>query len=309
MNIFTITIPDAPAALLITYGAGALIRVQSSPTEGGVYGDVVTIPIVSGTSTYAVYDPTSAFTDWYQIRYEAADGSPAGSYSAAFQPMPVDGIYASLSDFKHYVNAIGADTSDDTVMVMALDASARAIDRAANRTFVAASSTPTARVFTPVRAHGRGVQGWVYLPSYTPTRYDGRYILPVDDLPSTASPTVMFDSTGNGDFDIPCATFRLGPLNASARGLPYTQLIFDIGTAVPFTENSVEVTDTWGWDATPATIANANLLQAARFLKRREAAFGIAGSPDMGNQMRLLAKLDPDVAVMVNTYRKWWGAA
>lgn len=290
MNIFTITIPDSPAALLITYGAGALIRVQSSPTEGGAYGDVVTIPIVSGVSTYAVYDSTSAFTDWYKIRYEAADGDPAGSYSAAFQPMPVDGIYASLSDFKHFVRADGADTTDDTLMVMALDAAARAIDRATNRTFVAASAVATARVFTPLLL-------------------GGRYTLPIDDVPATAVPTVAFDTTGNGDYDTAITAFRLGPLNAPARGLPYSELVFDRGTVPPMYEDSVEVTSVWGWDATPSTIATANMLQAARFLKRRDAAFGIAGSPELGNELRLLSKLDPDVAVMVGAFRRWWGAA
>jgi hypothetical protein len=70
----------------------------------------------------------------------------------------------------------------------------------------------------------------------------------------------------------------------------------------------VQVTATWGWTAVPATIKKATLLQASRFYKRRDAPFGVAGSPDMGSEMRLLAKVDPDVEVMLGDYRRKWGA-
>lgn len=59
----------------------------------------------------------------------------------------------------------------------------------------------------------------------------------------------------------------------------------------------------------PDSIVMACLLQAGRFYKRRDALFGIAGSPEMGNEMRLLAKLDPDVALLVKSAYDMWGAA
>lgn len=62
-------------------------------------------------------------------------------------------------------------------------------------------------------------------------------------------------------------------------------------------------------DAVPASINLATLIQAARFVKRRDAPFGVAGSPDMGNELRLLARLDPDVLVLVANHRNWWSAA
>jgi hypothetical protein len=43
-------------------------------------------------------------------------------------------------------------------------------------------------------------------------------------------------------------------------------------------------------------------MQASRLLSRRDAPFGIAGSPEMGSEMRLLAKLDPDVDLLVQPY-------
>ena len=53
------------------------------------------------------------------------------------------------------------------------------------------------------------------------------------------------------------------------------------------------------FDPVPSSVKLAVLLQASRWVKRREAPFGIAGSPEMGNELRLLAKLDPDVMVLL----------
>ena len=39
--------------------------------------------------------------------------------------------------------------------------------------------------------------------------------------------------------------------------------------------------------------------EASRWFARRNSPYGIAGSPEMGSELRLLAKLDPDVAVML----------
>lgn len=58
----------------------------------------------------------------------------------------------------------------------------------------------------------------------------------------------------------------------------------------------------------PASVKLATLIQAARFFKRKDSPFGIAGSAEMGNELRLQSKLDPDVAVLVSNERKWWGA-
>lgn len=296
LNLFTITIPDSPSALLVTYGAGALIRVQSSPTQAGIYGDVVTIPIVAGISSYAVYDTTAtSVTDWYAIRYEAADGDPAGNYSAAFQPMPLDGVYASLSDFNIFLRDSGSDSSEDVMKLLALTAASRAIDTECNRRFEIAATTATARVFGP--------------PNFlTPDSYVHSY-LEIDDLADkTSIDSVKFDTTGNGDYNTTVTAYRVGPTNAASRGLPYTRLTFDSGTYPPRWDESVEVTAKWGWDAVPTTITQACLLQAARFFKRRDAAFGVAGSPEMGNELRLLQKLDVDVALMVGPYKRMWGA-
>ena len=72
--------------------------------------------------------------------------------------------------------------------------------------------------------------------------------------------------------------------------------------------DAVQVTASFGWAAVPETIKAATIRQTARFFYRREAPFGVAGSPSMGSEIRLLAQADPDVVVMVRPYRRMWGA-
>jgi hypothetical protein len=64
------------------------------------------------------------------------------------------------------------------------------------------------------------------------------------------------------------------------------------------------ITALWGWTAVPKTVKAATLLQANRFFKRTDAPFGVAGSPESGSEMRLLAKVDPDVDVMLRRYKR-----
>lgn len=61
-----------------------------------------------------------------------------------------------------------------------------------------------------------------------------------------------------------------------------------------------------GEGSTPSAIVNACLLQASRFWSRRSSPFGVAGSPEFGNELRLLNRLDPDVEVMLGPYA-WHG--
>lgn len=58
----------------------------------------------------------------------------------------------------------------------------------------------------------------------------------------------------------------------------------------------------------PSAVKQACLIQASRFVTRRYAPFGVAGSPDSGSEIRLLAKVDVDVAVILGPYISWWGA-
>lgn len=204
--------------------------------------------------------------------------------------------YATMAKFRLFVRndaTLDADDPDTPHELLALEAAARAIDTSCSRSFRVAGDTPTARVFTPSQSPAA-------YPDYS------RYICQIDDLFDDTDIEVAFDETGNGDFGDPTTAYRLAPTNAPSKQRPYTLIVFDIGTPVPLRGDSVQVTALWGWDAIPTAVENANLVQASRFLKRRDAPFGVAGSPDMGNELRLLAKLDPDVAVMLAGYRRFY---
>ena len=122
----------------------------------------------------------------------------------------------------------------------------------------------------------------------------------IDDLSAAAGLTVTSDGVAVTDY-------TLMPLNAEADGRPYTWIIF--GGTVSTIEGAISLTSTaWGWSAVPASVVQATELQASRFFKRRDAPFGVAGSPDMGSELRLLARLDPDVDVLLTGYRRIWGA-
>ena len=72
----------------------------------------------------------------------------------------------------------------------------------------------------------------------------------------------------------------------------------------------MKVNAKWGYvTAIPAGVKEIALLQAARFFKRKDAPFGVAGNDAMGNVMRLQARLDPDVEMLLGSYRRWWAAA
>jgi hypothetical protein len=59
----------------------------------------------------------------------------------------------------------------------------------------------------------------------------------------------------------------------------------------------------------PTGVILAALIQANRYYKRRDAWAGVAGSPDMGNEIRLLAQLDPDVQTMLKPHKLYWWVA
>jgi hypothetical protein len=64
----------------------------------------------------------------------------------------------------------------------------------------------------------------------------------------------------------------------------------------------VKVTALWGWTAVPVAVKQATLLQASRFFSRRHSPYGVAGSPELGSEIRLLARVDPDVGVSLRDY-------
>lgn len=206
----------------------------------------------------------------------------------AWQP-----VYATKSQLKTKMRIPDADTQDDTELDFALAAASRAIDHATNRQFGSVSPVE-ARQFT-----ARWDRTWC------------RYVIDVDDIYSATGLLVAFDDNDDQVYDKSITNFRLAPVNEDNKSRPWTQIIVNTASTVQPTKarDAVQVTALWGWTAVPETIKAAALLQAERFFYRREAPFGVAGSPTVGSEIRLLSQVDPDVAVMIRSYRRVWGAS
>lgn len=199
--------------------------------------------------------------------------------------------YCTSAELKNFVR-IG-DADDDVQVALAVTAASRAVDRATNRQF-GQSAAPEDRFYTAV---------W--------DRKLCRWTIRIDDLMTVTGLTVHYDGDDSGDYADMIDEYQLRPVNAAADGRPWTEIVVrPASTTIPGgTEGGVEVHGTFGWSAVPTTIKQATLLQASRFLSRRDSPFGVAGSPDNGSELRLLPKLDPDVALTVRPYYRWWGAA
>ncbi len=198
--------------------------------------------------------------------------------------------YAGVSDLTAYTRI--PDTDDDVQIALALSAASRAIDRACNRQFGVVAA-PEARYYTP---------RWDKLRQ--------RWTVPIDDLMTTVGLVVMADLDDSGVYDFLIDDYALKPVNAQVQSEPWTMLVVLPSSSVfpSADEDSVEVTASFGWTTVPTAIEQATLLQASRFLARRSSPFGVAGSPDVSSELRLLAKVDPDVAVTLGPYIRWWGA-
>lgn len=182
-------------------------------------------------------------------------------------------LYATVAELKASV-AIG-DVADDNDIELALESASRMIDDYAGRHF--------------------------YLEVGLTTRYyvSEHDLVIVDDVQAGA--LVAF-----GTADTPYTADRVTtmyPLNSAAEGRPYTQIRGSIRAG-----ELVSVTGDHGWLAVPPAIRQATRIQAARLFQRRNAPFGITGSPEMG-QMRLLNRLDPDVEMLVAPFVRHWSCA
>lgn len=197
--------------------------------------------------------------------------------------------YASVAELRAYLNI--RDDVDDVQLDSAISAASRSVDQMTGRQF-GLVDTPEPRWF---RAE-RDVCG-------------GRWTISIDDL-MTAPTAVATDPDGDeswaGDL---AGAYTLLDRNAPAEGRPWERLTLSSAAAYypTGTDRLVQVTAAWGWSAVPATVEQATLLQAARIFKRRVAPFGVAGpTSDAAPALRLLAKIDPDVQVMLRPYVRRW---
>lgn len=186
--------------------------------------------------------------------------------------------YATVAQVKGWIRV--PDAVDDTEIQAVVTAASRAIDHACGRQFGQSSS----------------LEARTYEARYYDRRYC-RWLVETDDVQDVTGLTMAY-----GAVAITGASFR--PLNATVLGMPYTRMLIP-NASVSFSgasERAVTITARWGWSSVPTAVLQAVKIQASRLLSRRDSPYGIAGSPDVGSEMRLLAKLDPDVEMLLSGY-------
>lgn len=124
MNVVTIYVAN-PEQLLATagFGAGALIRVESSATGGGAgYAEIGTVAIVTGTNVYAYEDQAATTGTWYRTRYSNAGNTNRSDYSPEFQATTQGstGQYARLAGVKIRMQQAGQvfGANDDAILTI-----------------------------------------------------------------------------------------------------------------------------------------------------------------------------------------------
>lgn len=217
--------------------------------------------------------------------------------------------YCTLAELKAQVRV--TDTIDDTALSAVITAVSREIDQFADTVFGITGSA-VSRIY-----------------AYKGERIEGRQALRVNDFMTTTDLSVTVDTGGDGTFATTITNgtdFDLYPWNAAADTKPWTHIVlrpqataafsyqyaFSPFAAVPYSTSpypgrNVNVTANWGWTSVPVEVKQACLIQASRIFTRRDAPFGIAGSPELGSEVRLLAKLDPDVQLLLARVRRMWG--
>ncbi|MGH9891081.1 MAG: phage gp6-like head-tail connector protein [bacterium] len=205
--------------------------------------------------------------------------------------MPWAPPYVTTAQLRAYLRI--SDVVDDAEIALAVESASRAIDHAANRQFGLVAATE-AREYTA--RFDRGLQRWV---------------TDIDDLANTTGLVVESDNDDDGiygdDTWVLDTDYTLHPPNALDR--PWTLVVFRHKADRPTTNpQGIRVTGNFGWSAVPRTIEQVTLLQASRIFTRRNSPYGISGSPDLGGELRLLARVDPDVEVALRPYRRVWGA-
>jgi hypothetical protein len=142
---------------------------------------------------------------------------------------------------------------------------------------------------------------------YTPL---SPWYLEIDDLieptevRSRANQSGPFTQVWNLDTDI-----MYEPVNNPEVGMPITRLLAIQTYVFPyFFPQTVKITGVWGFKAVPYEVELACKIQASRLFVRKQSPFGIAGSVELGT-VRLNSRLDPDVEMLLKTYRRNFGLA
>lgn len=203
--------------------------------------------------------------------------------------MTISHGYCTLAELKTRISNISG-TASDSMLEGVIEAVSREIDNYCRRRFYSEEET---RYYTAEHSN----------------------LLMVEDIGTAlvgtaAAVTVQTDEDGDRTYEITWEAddFDLWPYNDTPHMelhlTPNGTYTFPVGVAkgVKVTAHFGYVYGTSSGDA-PRDVQEACLIQSFRIWKRKDAPFGVAGSAEMG-QMIVLPKVDPDVALLLDPYRR-----
>ena len=193
--------------------------------------------------------------------------------------MTVTNGYATLAELMAQIGATGAAsfTADEMAgMETAIEAASRWIDAQTGTRFYAASET---RYYTA----------------------DWSDLLYIDDLLSVTTLATDDDEDGTYETTWAVTDYVLEPRNAALNGKPYRQIRYTPNGDYSFprgVRDGVKVVGSFGYaSAAPPVVEQACLLLAHRLWRRKDAIFGVAGTPALGVQV-VQAKITADADIM-----------
>lgn len=253
---------DDPADLLSGYGAGALIRVERASTSAFLDAtEIMTIPIVTGTSRYERWDTTGTSDHWYRVRYSTASPAVATDHSDYS-----DGFQVTASDVQAWATPAGMklrmgidDSNDDDLMWQYA---------------MEANSWLQGRIGRPVGP----VASTTYFFDGSDVIADGK-CLPVPFGIRSVSALAVRATTGDAYTSIPSSDYFLRPKpQARDTGWPATQVWLTDnpssgngwGTRFPCHGfDAIQMTASAGWDEQPADLVElAHRLAVSSFRAR-----------------------------------------
>ena len=206
--------------------------------------------------------------------------------------MAITNGYCTLAQVKAALRI--TDTVDDTLLEGSIESASRLIDGYCNRSFYSQGSA--VRVYTA----------------------RDPYFVQVDDFTTIYSlkTSVLSPGVFEVTWNLPGGTatpvdVQLEPLNAVIEATPWAydrlravgRYFFPTLTTNYGQQALVQLTANFGWSAVPKVVEQATIIQASRLYKRLDSPLGVAGFGDMG-VMRVSRAIDPDVAMLVDPYRK-----
>jgi hypothetical protein len=198
--------------------------------------------------------------------------------------------YTTLADVKNGLQI--DDSNDDTAIQAAILTASRMIDEYCQRFFYREGTTlaPSVRYYTALNPWSLETDDIV---SLNEVAADTGFATPL-----------QYPQIWNLAQDV-----MLEPVNNPKKGWPITRLLA-VGSYVwpYFFPQCVRVTGVFGFPEVPYEVELACKIQASRLFVRKQSPFGIAGSVELGT-VRLNSRLDPDVEMLLKTFRRNQGLA